>query len=181
MRLFFNALNLSNLSMYWGCMMTKLAKHNSHFQSIGNEKNRTDIRQFIPQFISGFTLMEFWRVTAAWSAVWCRKNYERREWRELAWAPALAAAVCRRRGAAAASYELALTGLAVCGTAPRSSAAVYRRRLPARATTVYNNTKATELTQAGNGGVRRATRPQRATYEAPANREEPSYSYFTGC
>ena len=59
-------------------------------------------------------------------------------------------------GAAAASYELALTGLAVCGTAPRSSAAVYRRRLPARATTVYNNTKATELTQAGNGGVRRA-------------------------
>ena len=59
--------------------------------------------------------------------------------------------------------------------------AVYRRRLPARATTVYNNTKATELTQAGNGGVRRATRPQRATYEAPANREEPSYSYFTGC
>ena len=65
--------------------------------------------------------------------------------------------------------------------APRSFAAVYRRRLPARATTVYNNTKATELTQAGNGGVRRATRPQRATYEAPANREEPSYSYFTGC
>ena len=40
--------------------------------------------------------------------------------------------------------------------APRSFAAVYRRRLPARATTVYNNTKATELTQAGNGGVRRA-------------------------
>ena len=80
-------------------------------------------------------------------------------------------------GAAAASYELALTGLAVCGTAPRSSAAVYRRRLPARATTVYNNTKATELTQAqaGNGGWRRAT------YEAPANREEPSYSYFAGC
>ena len=78
-------------------------------------------------------------------------------------------------GAAAASYELALTGLAVCGTAPRSSAAVYRRRLPARATTVYNNTKATELTQAGNGGGRRAT------YEAPANREEPSYSYFAGC
>ena len=78
-------------------------------------------------------------------------------------------------GAAGASYELALTGLAVCGTAPRSSAAVYRRRLPARATTVYNNTKATELTQAGNGGVRRAT------FVAPANREEPSYSYFAGC
>ena len=127
------------------------------FLIIQNEKNRTEIRQFIPQFISGFTLMEFWRVTAAWSAVWCRKNYERREWRELAWAPAIAAAAVyrRRRGASAASYELALTGLAVCGTAPRSSAAAYRRhrRLPARATTVYNNTKATELTQAGNGGA----------------------------
>ena len=130
--------------------------------------------------------MEFWRVTAAWSAVWCRKNYERREWRELAWAPALAAAVCRRRGAAAASYELALTGLAVYSTAARHAPsatvlkAVYRRRLPARATTVYNNTKATELTQAGNGAPRRGV-GRRATYEAPANREEPSYSYFTGC
>ena len=148
------------------------------FSIIQNEKNRTEIRQFIPQFISGFTLMEFWRVTAAWSAVWW-KNYERREWRELAWAPALVAAVCRRRrGAAAASYELALTGLAVCGVAPRTSAAVRRRCLPARSTTVYNNTKATELTQAGNGA---AGGGRRATYEAPANREEPSYSYFAGC
>ena len=110
MHLFFNALDVSDMSIL-RCMMRKLAKHKSQnefsfsaidskripFSIILNEKNRTEIRQFIPQFISGFTLMEFWRVTAAWSAVWCRKNYERREWRELAWAPALAAAVCRRR------------------------------------------------------------------------------------
>ena len=120
--------------------------------------------------------MEFWRVTAAWSAVWCRKNYERREWRELAWAPALAAAICRRRRSRRKLWTCPYRpGGLRHRAAPRSSAAVYRRRLPARATTVYNNTKATELTQAGNGGVRRAT------FVAPANREEPSYSYFAGC